>query len=206
MAKPIDKPPVRPLASIPRTKGVFNPELVGRIAGYPHSPVAYAAMVLNLKAHSDLAGAAGTKSRKNIPNGWTRETSDRARAEAELEGRRIMRAVYRNSMDPNERPDPALSPNSDRSRGEMAMTACLAMVLGPGGPVLRQRSWNTLVSYLKPPGERPETLEKGLDWLRGLARTGANASYQHPVPGLPVEPSDFEKAANAFLDSLIGKP
>ena len=188
------------------TPGTFNAAAVGVIRNYPATLEAYEHRKRLLKENRDKAEAAGTQVRTNIPNGWDRKSASVARAAAEREGRRIMRAVYRNSLDPNERPDPSISPNSDRSRGEMAMAACLAMATGPDGPVRRQRAWDTLIMYLKPRGERPETLEKGLMWLKGLARKGSNASYQHPVPGLAVEPSQFEKEGNAFLNSLIGKP
>ena len=209
------KPPTRgpnahpavPLDKVPRTKGIFNPSLVGRIAGYPASAEAYAVHVAKMRVHSDHARATGSNTRMGVPDGYTRATAEVERVYAVQESTRIIRAIMSKSLDPRESSnDPMATPNSDVSRAELALTLSLASVIGPACAAQRRLRWTRLVSWLKPPEERPANMADGYAWLLNIARPGSNQSYQHPIPGVPISQTPAEREADAFLNSLIGQP
>ena len=189
------------------TPGTFNPAAVGIVRNYPATLEAYQARTLLLRTYRDKAEAAGTMTRVGVPNGLNRLEAERLRAVALDDATQIIRGVYRRSDDRSERPDPSLAPNSDASRGEWAMAACLAVVLGPGGEAHRRKTWDCLVSYLRAPGERPVDSTSGIKWLRWLARTGGTEAYQTaPVPGVSRVPTPFELEGGVFLGSLVAGP
>ena len=76
-----------------KTPGVFNIAAVGVVRNYPATLKAFEARKELLKANRDKAEAAGTQTRLNVPNGYTRKTADRQRVVAEREAKRIVRAM-----------------------------------------------------------------------------------------------------------------
>ena len=200
-------PTLVPLDRVPRTKGIWNPALVGRIGGYPKSPEAYAIHVAKMRVHSDHARATGSVTRVGVPHGYTRATAEVERVYAVKESARIMRALMSKSLDPRESSnDPVKSPTSDVSRAEMALGISLSTVIGPASPRQRRVRWDRFIQWIKAVPDRPANMADGYAWLLDIARPGSNVSYQHPIPGVPIPQTPAEREADAFLNSLIGQP
>jgi hypothetical protein len=75
--------------------GVWNPDAVGRVRGYPKTPEAFAAHLARLLAFSEAARAKGVLNRRGIPHGWAgrRDEVQAIREAAMADGTRVVRKL-----------------------------------------------------------------------------------------------------------------
>ena len=164
-------------------KGVWCPEAVGRVRGYPKTEEAFAERVVTLKANSDRARANGRTKRTGIPNGWggRRGEVEQLREEANDEAWRRVNVLYRNSQSEDERltadhmeelkVDP-MNARTDAERAALALAFMIGIVISPAyGTSLCNQAARILLPFVRPKpvtGRAATGLDAALAWLDGL--------------------------------------
>ena len=158
--------------------GVWNPNGVGRVSGYPKTQEAYDIHKALLAANRDRANAKGIGVRTNVPNGYRgmgRELS-LVRQQAANAGWELANVVLRNSLSAEERltlPNDPMSATTDEARAAVAIAGLFAIALNVTVTnATRLEALQAVLPYLMPRpkgGLKLGTLDSGLMWLHGLA-------------------------------------
>lgn len=153
-----------------RPRGVFYPDLVGKVPGYPKTQETFDARA-TMKRRIHEYNAAGTTSRDGIPNGWTRQEATAARLKAAEQAKRIVDKMIEEKV---------FAPDCKEARE--AMEALVAVVrakkLRPddkGSPLVPlsevTKASKTILEFTqrKPLTSSAVTIKSAEDWLDEIA-------------------------------------
>lgn len=149
-----------------RPKGVFYPEAVGMVPGYPRNEAAWLKRQAECRAQVIRLNAEGGMGRKGVPNGWAgrRAEADAARAVAQADSIRVYDAMVEQNL--------LLATNgSDAERAEVALKGVIAISLDVTQPPRdRMAAYRTVLEYtkVKPASRADLTVSRAEDFLSGL--------------------------------------
>lgn len=156
-----------------KERGVWHPELAGKVPGYPRSEEAFQLAAERCRAMVTKANAAGTAKRIGIPNGWggtkRRAMLEAMRTEAREEAKEIVATMKKEGILP-----------ADDPRGDEAIEYAIGVVRAPeasGGRAVYTVKDKLAAAKLvaefcktKPVTRQQTTLETAEDFLSQLAK------------------------------------